>query len=115
MHYLPKGSFRLPTGEIAQKIVYTDHRGQRIAIIGVRRAKPDLELLAKAIIASGDRARAALAPRRSTRHRIEGNRKTDPSEIGCAKQLRLASPLHYFVRTLIIRGLKEGARNGVTN
>lgn len=46
----PKGSYRLPTGEIATKVVYTDHHGRRIAVIGVRRAQPDLELLAKAIV-----------------------------------------------------------------
>jgi len=47
---LPKGAFRLPSGGVATKIVYTDQRGRRIAIIGVRREKPDLELLAKALV-----------------------------------------------------------------
>jgi len=47
---LPKGTFRLPSGQIAQQIVYTDHRGRRISIIGIRRESPDLELLAKVLV-----------------------------------------------------------------
>lgn len=46
----PKGAYRLPTGEIATKVFYNDHRGRRIAVIGVRRAEPDLELLAKVLV-----------------------------------------------------------------
>jgi len=48
----------MPTGEIAQQVVWTDKRGRRISISGVQREKPDLELLAKVLV---EMARKQLA------------------------------------------------------
>lgn len=50
---LPKNAFRLPTGDFVTSTssVYMSQRGpRRITVTGVRRAHPDLRLLAQALI-----------------------------------------------------------------
>ena len=52
---LPKGAYRLPTGGYATKpissIVGSGHHQRRIVVQGVRRDPPDLERLAKLVLA----------------------------------------------------------------
>ena len=48
---LPKGAFKLPTGEIVVDRSFTTPNGRRIYVRGVQRPDPELHKLARALIA----------------------------------------------------------------